>query len=501
MAIYRYWRLVGLATDGNDQLELSEARLYEGGVLADAGAVLTATISPSSGALSDLRDGVATGVVTWPYASYSTPGFALVWDFGVGAGCEYGVLQIGSGASSKTAVRDVTVQYSSDGVGWRTSTRYASVVFGANYSLTPTPSAVTEPGDEYYELTVGLLLGNGVNGATGASAFSDASYKGASVGPYAGATTPSISTAQSKFGGAAIYFDGVAGKSLAFTGTGGNVGLNLQGSFTIEAWVYPLNFSAVRNIFGSRWVGTGGEGYQCSISTLGKVTVASCTSSASLVLNAWQHVAFVRQGTTDSLYFDGVLVATGTSTSLTNWLTHLAIGSQYTSSGNTPLNPFVGYIDDFRATNQARYAANFTPPSFQSPLSAYLTTNGVMTQSGAVSKKLAPTPERLLPATTLPVTTATGHLREYPFFDAYNGGSGTVAGTVKEKNTPANTPLARRVLLIEEASRMTIRETWSDAVTGAFEFRGVKQGVKYSTISYDHLHNYRAVIADNQDAT
>lgn len=87
------------------------------------------------------------------------------------------------------------------------------------------------------------------------------------------------------------------------------------------------------------------------------------------------------------------------------------------------------------------------------------------------------------------------------YLDVYHGGIGLVSGTVKEKNTPANTPLRRRVLLIDEASRMTIRETWSDAATGNYEFRGVKQGVKYTVISYDHLHNYRAVIADNQDAT
>ena len=93
------------------------------------------------------------------------------------------------------------------------------------------------------------------------------------------------------------------------------------------------------------------------------------------------------------------------------------------------------------------------------------------------------------------------HLREHTFFDVYNGGVGIIVGTVKEKNTPANTPLRRRVLLIDEASRMTIRETWSDPVTGVFEFRGIKQGVKYSTISYDHLHDYRAVAADNLTAT
>ena len=103
-------------------------------------------------------------------------------------------------------------------------------------------------------------------------------------------------------------------------------------------------------------------------------------------------------------------------------------------------------------------------------------------------------------AMTLPPVT-TPVIQLVNMADMYYGGLGIITGSIKEKNTPANTPLRRRVLLIDEASRMTIRETWSDAATGNYEFRGVKQGVKYTVISYDHLHNYRAVIADNQDAT
>ena len=103
-------------------------------------------------------------------------------------------------------------------------------------------------------------------------------------------------------------------------------------------------------------------------------------------------------------------------------------------------------------------------------------------------------------AMTLPPVT-TPVIQLVNMADMYYGGLGIITGSIKEENTPANTPLRRRVLLIDEASRMTIRETWSDAITGNYEFRGVKQGVKYTVISYDHLHNYRAVIADNQDAT
>ena len=81
--------------------------------------------------------------------------------------------------------------------------------------------------------------------------------------------------------------------------------------------------------------------------------------------------------------------------------------------------------------------------------------------------------------------------------DVEFGGSGIIWGTVKEKNTPANTPLRRRVVLIDERSRMAIRETWSDAATGIYEFRGVKEGVKYTVLTYDHSGAYRAVVADN----
>lgn len=96
-------------------------------------------------------------------------------------------------------------------------------------------------------------------------------------------------------------------------------------------------------------------------------------------------------------------------------------------------------------------------------------------------------------------TTETLHPRKAPISwrDTENGGLGIIYGTVKEKNTPANTPLRRKVWLLDERSGLVIRETWSDSVTGNYEFRGIKQGVPYTVLAYDHAHNYRAVIADN----
>ena len=81
--------------------------------------------------------------------------------------------------------------------------------------------------------------------------------------------------------------------------------------------------------------------------------------------------------------------------------------------------------------------------------------------------------------------------------NTYFGGNGRVQGTVKESKSPSNVPLRRRVQLIDESTRMLVREVWSDGGTGAYDFNDVDANAKFTVITYDHLHNYRAVIADN----
>lgn len=82
-------------------------------------------------------------------------------------------------------------------------------------------------------------------------------------------------------------------------------------------------------------------------------------------------------------------------------------------------------------------------------------------------------------------------------FDVYDGGRGRIVGTVKEKNTPANTPLMRRVVLLAMPGSRATRETWSDPVTGAYEFNEVAMDRVYTVVSYDHTGIYRGVVADN----
>jgi len=76
---------------------------------------------------------------------------------------------------------------------------------------------------------------------------------------------------------------------------------------------------------------------------------------------------------------------------------------------------------------------------------------------------------------------------------------GVIVGTVKEKHSPANTPLSRQVLLIDEAARQVVASTWSDAA-GNYTFTELDPAGRYTVIASDYLHNYRAVAADNLQA-
>lgn len=80
--------------------------------------------------------------------------------------------------------------------------------------------------------------------------------------------------------------------------------------------------------------------------------------------------------------------------------------------------------------------------------------------------------------------------------DYIHGGKGFITGTVEEKATP-NIPLRRRVRLHRDVDGMMVRETWSDAVTGAYTFTDINPAYTYHTIAFDYARNYLAVIADN----
>jgi hypothetical protein len=72
-------------------------------------------------------------------------------------------------------------------------------------------------------------------------------------------------------------------------------------------------------------------------------------------------------------------------------------------------------------------------------------------------------------------------------------GVGRITGTVKY--SPAQ-PVHRKVRLLDDASGALIRETWSDATTGAYTFAQIDPTRTYTVLAYDYTGAFRAVVAD-----
>jgi len=80
--------------------------------------------------------------------------------------------------------------------------------------------------------------------------------------------------------------------------------------------------------------------------------------------------------------------------------------------------------------------------------------------------------------------------------DTFDGGAYRITGTTKNKAAPSDLPVSRRVRLHEQSSGRIVRETWSDATTGAYTFAGLRL-TAYYVVSFDHTNTFGGVIADN----
>lgn len=146
--------------------------------------------------------------------------------------------------------------------------------------------------------------------------------------------------------------------------------LNLDGDFTIEAWIYQDADVTNGTIIGTggyysssnggNWVFRRSSATQIAFATYDGQDSAEYTElSASTSLNTWHHIALVRNGSSVQIYVDGVA---GGSMTVTKGLEDganngLIIGN---AGSNARWN---GKFQDIRIYNGvAKYTANFTPP-------------------------------------------------------------------------------------------------------------------------------------------
>jgi hypothetical protein len=192
--------------------------------------------------------------------------------------------------------------------------------------------------------------------------------------------TPTIQR-YSPFSPGATYSASTIGGSAYFDGSGDSLGspqsatFNLSaGNWTIEGWYYSFDnlSSSARymtftpssgNVIGLIPASSG----DCfAINVFGSSNVL--TTTVAPTLRAWQHVALVKNGSTTTIYVNGVSAGSATI-SWVNANTTVFFGGNTGSFAYS----FSGYITDSRVVmGTAVYTGNFTPPT--SPLTAITNT-------------------------------------------------------------------------------------------------------------------------------
>lgn len=361
------------------------------------------------------------------------------------------------------------------------------------YTLAPLTAAFPDSAgsDPNFSSVALLLHGDGADGGTTIVDSSANTLVATQVGSSGNVTTTAV---QYAFGGTALRFAGT--QAITFVRSPTFEAASRDWTIETRIRIDSSSTTGIRHIwqlFGSS------INYRCNLAyetSTGRLTLYTENGAGTgtnrlysqrVPVDTWLHIALCKEGWSYTLWVDGEAHAGIYSAFMATGNMGLAVGTQNFSTVATDV--FQGYIEEFRVTmGIARYPMNFTPPT-----TAYAdcpVPDNFALSVPVMSRSLGYAPTRA--AVEAQVT----NLK-----DVYDGGRGFIFGSVKEKMSPSNLPLHRRVWLMRERDGRVVRETWSDAATGNFAFEYIDERERYSTISYDHLHNYRAVIADNLQPT
>lgn len=128
-------------------------------------------------------------------------------------------------------------------------------------------------------------------------------------------------------------------------------------NLTVDAWVRPTAQTATthfRTFSEETTLYVGQYGAQVSLYMgNGSSWTNSDTTGGALTLNEWNHVAWVKNGTTASIYINGQLSKTGISAPAT---LGTSSNTNYISTSNGSDQPWLGTIDELRISDTARTA-------------------------------------------------------------------------------------------------------------------------------------------------
>jgi hypothetical protein len=337
--------------------------------------------------------------------------------------------------STFTATAATTLRSNTITVTWQ--------IIGINYSVAPNTTSINEGGSVTYTITTTNLpngstvywtnagtavaadFSGGVNSGSvtvnnntatfSLTTVSDATTEGSetiiiqirtiSTSGTVVATAATVTIADTSRDPAySIYFDG-SGDWLSLGVGGQQVDSNLRvpsgTTFTMEFWVYPQNSNVLINMGTHKQAYNAEFGIQMSGSSA-TVTIRGDATNATFytvngpstwTLNAWQHVALVRESNNNVyLYKDGVR---GTATSVSGAIDPYGNRTDLSSSVGfylginttnwTAYNPsyFQGYISNLRyVVGTAVYTGNFTPPT--NPLTAITNTKLLLGKTATI---------------------------------------------------------------------------------------------------------------------
>jgi len=212
--------------------------------------------------------------------------------------------------------------------------------------------------DPYFNQTTLMLHGNGTNGAQN-NTFLDSSVNNFTItrngNTTQGTFTPFSQTGWSNFfNGTTDYLSNTSLTNFLFTS-------NLSTMFaTFEAWVYPTSWNNISGYGHNPLWGNNGTyatfGFYNGALQFTRGSAQTITSTSSISLNTWSHVAVTINQSTVTFYINGVSAGTGTLTAALG-----TRGTDFIGHQNGTGSYFAGYISNFRISTNVAYTTNFTP--------------------------------------------------------------------------------------------------------------------------------------------
>ena len=152
--------------------------------------------------------------------------------------------------------------------------------------------------------------------------------------------------------GGSVYFDG-NNDDLRIANT-----ISLSGDFTVSAWIY-MQGSAKGVVVGSDLVSVNNQFYIDQNNIIGFYDHSNVRNgTGGIQRNTWNYCVWSRSGSTVSMYVNGGLVGTGSSSATFSLQVVGGLGT-----AGSLLDPMNGYISDLQIKSSPTSAANAVPPT------------------------------------------------------------------------------------------------------------------------------------------